>query len=147
MIEIRTAFSSDIPEILPLLAQLGYPASKSDFEQRFNEFLSLDGYGVLIASQDGKIAGVIAWSKSKLFVVDKIRFHIEGLIVDEKCRGKGVGQKLVRAMEELLRGARPSIIDLTSGLRREKDKTHEFYKKLGYHNEGYMAKVYLRKDL
>jgi hypothetical protein len=39
------------------------------------------------------------------------------------------------------------IIDLTSGLRRAKAGSHEFYKNLGYKNEGYMAKLYLRKEL
>lgn len=147
MIDVRIALAADIFEILPLLAQLGYPTNERDLKRRFDEFLHLDGYGVLVASQANKIVGVIAWSKSKLFVVDKARFHIEGLIVDEEYRGKGIGQKLVIAMEEFLRNAGPSIIDLTSGLRRAKDGTHEFYKRLGYNNEGLMAKIYLRKDL
>jgi len=41
----------------------------------------------------------------------------------------------------------PAIIDLTSGLRRVQDGTHEFYKRIGYKNEGPMAKFYLRKEL
>jgi len=50
-------------------------------------------------------------------------------------------------MEELAKQSSPCIIDLTSGLRRKKDGTHEFYKSLGYQNKGYMAKLYLRKEI
>lgn len=39
------------------------------------------------------------------------------------------------------------IIDLTSGIRRANEGTHQFYNNLGYKNDGYMAKLYLRKEL
>ncbi len=39
-----------------------------------------------------------------------------------------------------------AIIDLTFGLRAN-EGTHEFDKKLGYKNEGFMAKLYLRKKI
>lgn len=41
----------------------------------------------------------------------------------------------------------PVIIDLTSGARRAADGSHEFYKNLGYANEGPKAKLYFRKML
>ncbi|STX83883.1 acetyltransferase [Legionella donaldsonii] len=50
-------------------------------------------------------------------------------------------------VEEFARKFSPCIIDLTSGLRRAKEGSHDFYKSLGYQNEGHMAKLYLRKML
>lgn len=50
-------------------------------------------------------------------------------------------------VENYARQFSPAIIDLTSGLRRASEGTHEFYKKLGYKNEGLMAKLYLRKEI
>ncbi|XVN42358.1 MAG: hypothetical protein RCG15_06990 [Candidatus Rickettsia vulgarisii] len=50
-------------------------------------------------------------------------------------------------VEEIARKNRPAIIDLTSGLRRKEEGSHEFYKCLGYKNEGSMAKLYLRKEI
>jgi hypothetical protein len=41
----------------------------------------------------------------------------------------------------------PATIDLTSGLRRASKWTHELYKKLDYKNEGFIAKLYLRKEI
>jgi GNAT superfamily N-acetyltransferase len=93
-----------------------------------------------------QVIGFIAWSKSMLFVSDAVRFHIEGLIVDKDHRGQGVGKKLMLFVEEISKSSGPAIIDLLSGIRRQGDGSHEFYKALGYKNEGPMAKLYFRKE-
>jgi ribosomal protein S18 acetylase RimI-like enzyme len=94
-----------------------------------------------------EIVGFVAWSKSGLFVLDMVRFRIESLIVAEWCRGRGIGTKLITCVEDIAKAYKPATIDLTSGLRRASDGAHEFYKGLGYQNDGPMAKVYLRKEL
>ncbi len=147
MITIRKATSLDIEELLPLLDQLGYSTTKEELAKRFNDFCSIDGYGVVVACIENKIVGFVAWSKSKLFVSDTVRIHIEGLVVDKDYRGKAVGKKLMLFAEEYARSFGPAIIDLTSGLRRASDGSHQFYDKLGYKNEGLMAKLYLRKEV
>ena len=147
MAAIRKATLSDIPDLLPLLDQLGYPTTKEALTKRFNDFINLDGYGVAVAYYVDQVVGFVAWSKSKLFVSDSIRIHIEGLVVDKECRGKEVGKKLMLFVEEYARSCGPAIIDLTSGLRRAEDGSHQFYDKLGYKNEGLMAKLYLRKEV
>ncbi|MEI8295352.1 MAG: GNAT family N-acetyltransferase [Alphaproteobacteria bacterium] len=144
---IRAATISDIPGMLPLLEQLGYPASLHEAERRFKDFVSLKGYGVAVACISDKVIGWVAWSKTQVFISDNTRFHIEGLVVDEQHRGQGIGKQLMTFVEDYAKGFHPCIIDLTSGLRRAKDGSHEFYKALGYHNEGLMAKLYLRKEL
>ncbi|MCC8417130.1 MAG: GNAT family N-acetyltransferase [Rickettsia endosymbiont of Bryobia graminum] len=144
---IRLAKISDVPLLLPLIEQLGYPTFKEELEIRFERFVSNEDYGVAIACIDHKIIGFVAWSKSLLFISDKTRFHIEGLIVDKLFRGCGVGKELMNYIEKIADQYGPSIIDLTSGLRRSSDGTHEFYKKLNYHNDGCMAKLYLRKEI
>ncbi len=144
---IRHATESDIANLLPLFAELGYPTSLADLTPRFKRFLQNSGYGVAICEWEGQVAGWVAWSKSELFVSDATRFHIEGLIVASKHRGKGIGKKLMKFVEEIAQKHNPAIIDLTSGFRRAKDGSHEFYRGLGYKNEGHMAKLYLRKEV
>jgi len=146
-INIRLANFEDIPHLLPLMAQLGYPTSSKEFTKRFKIFTKLPGYGVAVACENSNIIGLVAWSKSSLFVSNTTRFHIEAIVLDQQYRGSGVGKKLMQFVEEMAKNSSPSIIDLTSGLRRAKDGSHEFYKKLGYQNEGYMAKLYLRKEI
>lgn len=146
---IKHADIDDISGILPLLSDLGYPCELKDLNARFIKFLHNPGYGVAVCKVGEEIQGFVAWSKSYLFVLGKVRFHIEGIIVAEKFRGSGVGRKLMSFVEEIAKesGSNSTIIDLTSGLRRAGDGTHEFYKRLGYKNEGLMAKLYLRKEL
>ncbi|MGD9109205.1 MAG: GNAT family N-acetyltransferase [Gammaproteobacteria bacterium] len=143
---LRKADIDDVPQLIPLMAQLGYPPELEFMQNRFADFVDNDGYGVAVAEQDDKIVGWVAWSKSMLFVLPKVRLRIEGIVVDNKYRRRGVGKKLMRFVEDVAKELSPCVIDLTSGLRRKKDGSHEFYKSLGYANEGYMAKLYLRKE-
>lgn len=146
-ITIRNATIADIPELLPLLEQLGYPVSESKLQERFNHFMQNDGYGIVIAALENTIVGLVAWSKSYRLISDFTRFHIEGIVVNKLYRGRGIGKKLMIFVEVIARQSSPSLVDLTSGLRRAKDGSHDFYKSLGYKNDGLMAKLYLRKEL
>lgn len=147
MIVLEDAKISDAPELLPLMVQLGYPCSLDELEARYKKFTSNPGYGVVIVRENTEALGFLAYSRSDLLVLGKVRFHIEAIVVDNVHRGKGIGKKLMLYLEEVAKKTGPSVIDLTSGLRREKDGSHEFYKSLGYKNEGKMAKLYLRKEI
>lgn len=144
--EIRQATPHDLFQLVPLLAELGYPTNLEELTARFQRFLQYPGHGVAVCERGKQIIGFVAWSKSDLFVSDMAKFRIEGLLVTKHYRGQGIGKKLMERMEEMAYCYRPSIVELTSGLRRAKEGTHEFYKKLGYKNEGLMAKLYLRKE-
>lgn len=144
---IRHCTVNDLPPLLPLIEQLGYPTSLDLLEKRFNKFIENLGSGVALASHQNQIVGWIAWSKSILFVSDKTRFHIEGLVIDKQFRQQGIGKKLIFFVEEIARQFSPVIIDLTSGVRRSGEGTHRFYQSIGYANEGHMAKLYFRKEL
>ncbi|MBN9230367.1 MAG: GNAT family N-acetyltransferase [Legionella sp.] len=144
---IRKALIDDAQHLHPLMEQLGYPQSPDELQRRLELFTNEPHYGVLLAEIAGKVVGWVAWSKSTLFVSDTTRFHIEGLVVDQGYRNQGIGKKLMITVEDFARQFSPCIIDLTSGLRRAKEGSHNFYKSLGYQNEGHMAKLYLRKVL
>lgn len=146
-ITLRLATIQDVPFLLPLMAQLGYPTSTEELTKRFESFTTLAGYGVAVACCDLKIIGWIAWSRSQLFVADKVRFHIEGLVIDNNYRSQGVGKQLMAFVENIAREFSPAIIDLNSGVRRAKEGVHDFYRNLGYSNEGLMAKLYLWKEI
>lgn len=146
-IETRNASIEDIKHIANLMCELGYPTDYETLIKRFKAFISHEGYGVAVGCDNKVVAGFVAWSNSKLFVSNTTRFRIEGLIVDEKYRGLGIGKALMEHVEKIAKLNKPSIVDLTSGKRREKDGTHDFYKKIGYENQGPMSKVYFRKRL
>lgn len=144
---IRPCTINDIPHLLDLMAELECPTTHNELTDRFKKFTSLPGYGVLVAVLKNSIIGLIAWSQTILFVDDKMRFHVEALVVNKKYRGKGIGKKLILSLEKIAQQHVPSIIDLTSGVRRAPEGTHAFYNRLGYKNDGPMAKIYLRKEI
>jgi GNAT superfamily N-acetyltransferase len=147
-ISLRPATITDIPDLLPLIAQLGYPMTDRELAVQFSEFVALEGYGVVVACHQDRVIGFIAWSLSRLFIAPKWRYHIEALIIQEAYRGQGIGKSLMTHLEALVAGeGKAALIDLTSGTRRAGDGTHDFYKALGYKNEGFMAKLYLRKEI
>lgn len=144
---IRRVKKEDIALLLPLMEQLGYPQELKDMQKRFQHFTNQEGYGVAVAEQERKIIGWVAWSKSLSFVTPKVRIRIEGLVIDAPYQARGIGKQLMTYVEDFAKQYSPCIIDLTSGLRRAKEGSHEFYRALGYHNEGPMAKLYLRKEV
>lgn len=146
-VELRDCKIDDIPAILPLMEQFGRPTTKEILNSRFQSFIQNKDYGVVVACMNSSIIGLVAWSKSQFFIFDKLRFYIEMLVVDERYRDHGVGTKLIGFVEDFARTIGPSVVDLTSSVRREKDGTHTFYKKLGYKNEREREKRYFRKEL
>lgn len=144
---IRQATLQDAPSILPLMVQLGYPTTSEKLIERMNFYLISPDYEVFVAQQENNIVGLVTLTFFQHFVGDKKACRITALVVDEKYRKHGIGRLLMTEVENCAKNFGYSIIELTSGLRRAKDGSHEFYKKLGYQNEGFMAKLYLRKEL
>jgi GNAT superfamily N-acetyltransferase len=144
---IRPAKTQDLPGFLPLLSQLGYPATLEELTKRFCKFMGNPGCGVVVCQMNEEITGLVAWTKTDNLISDATRFSIVGLVVSTNHRGMGIGKKLMQFVEDIAKQHAPAIVDLTSGLRRAQDGAHEFYKRIGYKNEGPMAKLYLRKEL
>ena len=99
--EIRNASLSDVCALTRMLETLGYPTDEHNLEKRLSRFTSQNGYGVAVAISEGDLIGFVAWSKSLLFVSSAVRIHIEGIFIDQKYRGFGIGKKLMQHVEEI----------------------------------------------
>ena len=106
--------------------------------------LNYDGFCFAAEDDEGKIIGVITGRAYYNEV------HIGDLIVDEQCRGTGLGSRLVRTVENTYKGKGYDIVTLTTfGFQAP-----EFYKKLGYTVEFIrecrdpkLSKYFLKKEL
>ena len=127
---IRKAHLNDLLLVMPLMEQLGYPQDFDEFQKKFELYLNDGHYGIAVAESEHKIVGLVAYVCYDLFVTSKKRFRIEGLIVDQAFRGKGVGKALMEYVENLAKEQGSSVIDLTSGTRRKDSGSHIFYEKL-----------------
>jgi GNAT superfamily N-acetyltransferase len=65
------------------------------------------------------------------------------LVVDERYRGRAVGQSLVTAAEERARAAGCVKMEVTSS--RYRTRTHEFYRRMGYEDVCASSARFLKK--
>lgn len=147
MIHVRKAVLSDAISLVPLLSQLGYLYTLEQVQSRLQVYLEPYYYSVFVASSDNQLVGLIALSFSFGFVSDLKRCRVEGLIVDKQWRLHGIGKQLLAQAEAEASDRGCTLIELTSGMHRKKDGSHDFYHALGYQNEGAHAKLYLRKQI
>lgn len=75
MFIVRDATEKDVGYICQLLEQLGYEQGKENLQSRFEKFVSIDGYRLVVATDNGKVVGLLAWSKSILIISDKTRIR------------------------------------------------------------------------
>jgi len=129
-VQLRPVRRQDVSRLVVLLGQLGYPTTDAAVRERLDHWLD-DPSGRLIgADDDGELIGVAALGVLPMLEVTGKLGRLLALVVDERYRGRGVGQLLVTATEEEARAAGCVKMEVTSS--RYRTRTHEFYQQLGY---------------
>lgn len=101
--KIRKAVIDDEKQIIDLLKRLLIPSGEvgngwNDDSRMIRRVMENPELGtILVAEEDGEIAGITTLSFPTAIRCDGLYSCIEENIVDEKYRGKGVGGKLLRA--------------------------------------------------
>jgi GNAT superfamily N-acetyltransferase len=119
----------DIPDSVPLLAQLGYEMTVDEMARRVRDVLSTPDHSVLVAENDGRVIGLV-----HVFVRPAIENPreavVQALVVDAACRHAGIGHMLMAEAERWgkARGCRSVV--LSSNVART--PAHAFYAALGY---------------
>lgn len=89
------------------------------------------------AVENGKILGVISGK------YESGAIYISTIMISEKSRGKGIGEGLMKKVEEWGKKMKAHKIWLNTGIDWEARK---FYEKLGYKVEGKLKNHYFNKD-
>ena len=141
-VTIRTARAEDLPALVPLAEQLGYPVPAAELGERLTAVLDRSDHRLLVADRDGS---VVAWLHGMLWslIVEPPLVFIGGLVVDEGSRGQHIGELLISTMEEWARSQGAQEILIYSNVVRE--RAHKFYKRIGY--EHYKTSKVFRKML
>lgn len=87
-----------------------------------------DATRLLVARADGAIVGSLTLVLVR--IPTGLRAIIEDVVVDEQCRGQGVGRALNEAALELARDAGAVTVDLTS--RPSREAANRLYLALGF---------------
>jgi GNAT superfamily N-acetyltransferase len=132
----------DLPASRTLLAQLGYPMDARETRQRHDAVTGSGDHALLVAEQDGR---VIAFCH--VFIrpaLDKPpEAVVQALVVDQSCRGNGVGKIMMQAVETWAVEKGFASVALMSHVSRQ--AAHAFYGALGYRQEA--VSVLFRKTL
>jgi ribosomal protein S18 acetylase RimI-like enzyme len=152
--KIRRAVTNDLPIILELIMQLRRiensfskriscnKKTKSFFEKILPKLLG-DKDHVLFVAEDKKIVGLVFGWKENIHPIYKNEFvgYIADVVVNENYRGKGVGKKLVNALEKEFK--KMGLKETKLLVLKNNKKVYSLWKKIGY-EELY---VEMRKDL
>lgn len=129
---IRSARRDDAAALAELSTQLGYPSDPEGMRQRLDAALGSPDHEIYVCCIDTEL---VAW-------IHIMRtFHLEsgygaeiaGLIVSERCRGHGLGARLVHQAVAWAKAHGFDRIRVRS--RTERAGAHAFYKRLGFKQE------------
>lgn len=115
-------------DILKQLVELGQQLSSSVTEDSLVNAIKSSQNHILIAVEEEKVVGTA--TMGYLSCVTGIRAHIEDVVTDENCRGKGIASSLLREAIDRANKIKAKTIDLTS--RPEREAANRLYKKLGF---------------
>jgi GNAT superfamily N-acetyltransferase len=127
---VRLAQQGDCGEIAELAGQLGYQCTSQEVSERLSEMQDRKQYAVLVAEfPKGQIAG---WIGVYLFrsVETGSWAEVNGLIVHDRVRCRGIGKALLDAAEMWARSVGCRAISVRSNIKR--DRAHRFYEGNGY---------------
>ena len=149
---IRNANKKDCEQCLQLLRLLWAPEyvldsfrtgklSPEKLHQLYGCMLENPNCEVVLAEKDERVVAVMDLNFRETFFHGGWTMQIEDLVVDEKCRRQGIGQRMVGLAEEMALRRGCCAVELNSDLYRE--ETHHFWEAMGYEIEAYQ----LRKAL
>jgi len=141
--EITEATLKDLPEIVRI-ENLGFTPEEAGTKEQYQDRIEKLQDTFLVARIDGQVAGfVVGPAVKEKFVEDWMYENtpknlltggnqiIFTIAVDPKFRGRSIGSKLLKAMEDNAREAQRDSISLTS-----LEKNLPFYLKNGFKNLG-----------
>ncbi len=124
------------PALLPLLAELGYPADAGTATARLHALFSTDPSARIIGAYDasGLLLGFAALHETPVPHRPTPVARITALAVLKSAQGSGAGRALVAAAEAHFRERGLARLEVTSGPTHA--AAHDFYRHLGYIDQG-----------
>ena len=139
---VRRGKIGDAERVAELSRQLGYPATKKEMTQRIKRLHPASQHAFFVAVSANRVIGWIGVSASQLLEVPS-RAEVDGLVIDEAVRSRGVGKLLLEKAEAWAKHAGCKSMSVRSNIKRK--RAHEFYKQNGY--EHYKTQKAFRKNI
>jgi GNAT superfamily N-acetyltransferase len=126
---IRRAKIDDAVRVAALSETLGYPVSAETMGQRLTRILKLETHSIFVAERNSDVVGWTHGAEQEMLELG-CRCEICGLVVAENERGRGVGRRLIEAIEKWARDRGLEDILVRSNVTRA--ESHPFYERIGY---------------
>ncbi|MBM7702804.1 GNAT family N-acetyltransferase [Metabacillus iocasae] len=140
---IRLIEVKDAPAIAQLMTQLGYITTEKQMQDRLNKLKHHEDYEGIVAEQDGTIVAFVGLHDGLLFKDDQSYVRVIAFVVDETCRGQGIGTALLKEVERWAKQKGATSVTLNSGNRTERKDAHHFYIERGFQpkSTGFVKKM------
>ncbi|HKQ63325.1 MAG TPA: GNAT family N-acetyltransferase [Candidatus Polarisedimenticolaceae bacterium] len=131
---LREARAADAARLAELITQLGYPASTDSMRARLDVLRDRPEFHTYVLEAETTVVGLAGVQFVPSYTQDGVVARIIVFVVDEAWRGRGVGRRLLTAVEERLRAAGASSVVVNSAHART--DAHRFYLACGYSSTG-----------
>ena len=129
-LEIREATLSDIPAIVSLMADLGYPTSAETMKERLAPIFRDPEHGTFVALRCQTVVGIVGTRVGRRYEEDGRYGQVMIVVVRAHDRRRGVGSALMKHAEESLRQQGANAVVVNTGSHRT--DAHAFYERMGY---------------
>ena len=139
---IRQSLESDAAAVKALLEELEGRAFDEDiFARIYSEYLEAPLTLIFVATlEEGEITGFISCKGQSLLHHEGLVFEIQELVVTAAHQRKGLGRKLIAALESDLENLGAKSLEVTSNKRRK--EAHAFYESVGFLNSHEKFTIY-----
>jgi GNAT superfamily N-acetyltransferase len=132
-VRVREVQDRDAREVAALLSELGYPTDEAAAAER----LRAKHEHVLVADEGGLVVGLATLATLRTLTRARPIGRLTALVVISTHRRRGVAHRLVDATLERAEQLGCEGLELTSGLRPERQAAHAFYEALGFERTSY----------
>ena len=128
-ITVRKMLIKDANAVNLLSAQLGYPLSPEQTFENIKAVMKSKKHIAFVALHENKIVG---WIGAAQTIMIEVMPHCEinGLVIDERYRGKGVGKLLIEKVKQWAKENGNEVVSLHCNLART--AAHLFYEHIGF---------------
>jgi GNAT superfamily N-acetyltransferase len=126
---IRQMAETDVRVVTMLSQQLGYPLSEEQILQNLKAVLESKDHDAFVAVHENKVVGWIGVAQAILIVVPAY-CEINGLVIDQYYRGKGIGKMLIGKAKQW--GKEKGLNKLKLRCNMKRTETHLFYQHMNF---------------
>lgn len=131
---IRLARETDAGALSELFDVLGYATPAALIPERLARILTTDWATAVVAEEDGAVVGMATGHVLPVLHSTGSLARLTAIVVAPSAQGRGVGRRLVEAIETWARAKGCPRIALTTALHRA--GAHAFYERIGYVHTG-----------